>query len=101
MSAPDTPEVQRIADCVPEGYVLVPAKIEHKGPRAQVITPSDTVMTREGQILAIALRAAEERELDYLAEIGKLRRLLEDAMNGASIEHLIERLTQIDGSPDA
>lgn len=58
------------------GWAVVPAKQEHKGPRAQVITPSDGVVTREGQILAVALHAAEERELDLLAKIGRLERQL-------------------------
>ena len=59
------------------GWAVVPAKQEHKGPRAQVITPSDGVLTREGQILAVALHAAEERELDLLAKIGRLERLID------------------------
>ena len=65
------------------GWVIVPRKVEHKGPRAQVITPSDGVLTREGQILAVALHAAEERELDLLAKVGRLER----------------QLAQIDGTP--
>ena len=59
------------------GLVVVQGKDEPKGPRAQVITPSDCVLTKEGQILAVALHAAEERELDLLAKIGKLERQID------------------------
>jgi hypothetical protein len=63
------------------GYVVVPRKVSPKGPRAQVITPSDSVLTREGQILAVALHAAEERELDLLAKIGRLERQIDGTVS--------------------
>lgn len=66
-----------LTDWLSRGFVVVPAKTPHKGPRAQVVTPSDGVMTREGEILAVALHAAEERELDLLAKIGRLERLID------------------------
>ena len=67
--------VARILD--EASFVVVRAKFGHKGPRAQVITPSDGVLTREGQVLAVALHAAEERELDLLAKIGRLERQID------------------------
>ncbi len=51
------------------------------GPRGQVVTLADCVETNEGYRYALLLQEAEKRELDLLAKVAKLEKLLEREKN--------------------